>query len=255
MKTLVIAASVELRKAVASRVLHSTAVLSIAGITVLAVALTLSANSGNEQIIAKLGPLAETTGWSLLTGIAAQVTATGGLLAVGIALSWMFGREFTDGTISGLFALPVPRATIALAKLAMQILWVLCVAVGLAVMILVCGLAMDLGPLTGQVMLQLGRLVVLTALTGLLTFPAAWLATLGRGLLPGIAVTIAILVIAQVTVIAVPEHAAWLPLAVPALWALAPDDVHLGQLAAVAVVPIIFTILTLSSWQRLRLDH
>src|SRR5699024_2889858 len=126
-------------------------------------------------------------------------TATGGLLAVGIALSWMFGREFTDGTISGLFALPVPRATIALAKLAMQILWVLSVAVGLAVMILVCGLAMDLGPLTGQVMLQLGRLVVLTALTGLLTFPAAWLATLGRGLLPGIAVTIAILVIAQVT--------------------------------------------------------
>lgn len=32
-------------------------------------------------------------------------------------MAWSFGREFTEGTISGLFALPVGRATIAFVKI------------------------------------------------------------------------------------------------------------------------------------------
>ena len=246
---------VEFRKARASRVLHLTALLLMVGITILAIALTLSVNAGDEQVLAKLGPLADATGWLLLIGVAAQVTAAGGLLAIGIAMSWMFGREFTDATISGLFAQPVPRSTIAVAKLGILMLWVAAVSVGLTAMILVSGLALNLGPLTGDILLQLGRLFVLVILTGLLTFPAAWIATLGRGPLPGIAATVVVLVTAQVTVITAPDSAAWFPLSAPALWAIMPEAVHLGQLATVVIVPVIFAALTAVSWHRLQLHR
>ncbi|GAA4479711.1 hypothetical protein GCM10023190_23300 [Enteractinococcus fodinae] len=255
MKALRTALYVELRKARASRVLHLTAILLMVGITILAIALTISVNSGDEQVLAKLGPLADTTGWLLLIGITAQVIAAGGLLAIGIAMSWMFGREFTDGTISGLFALPVPRSIIALAKLGVLMLWVVAVSIGLTALILVSGLALNLGPLTSEILLQLGRLLVLVVLTGLLTFPAAWVATLGRGPLPGIAATVVVLVIAQVTVIAAPDSAAWFPLSAPALWAIMPEAVHLGQLATVVIVPALFAVLTALSWQRLQLHR
>ena len=55
MKALCTALYVEFRKALASRVLRLTAILFIIGITILAVALNLSVNVGDEQVLAKLG--------------------------------------------------------------------------------------------------------------------------------------------------------------------------------------------------------
>ncbi len=55
---------------------------------------------------------------------AAQITGAGGLGGFAVVLAWMFGREFGDGTITGLFALPVRRTTIALAKLIVYVVWV-----------------------------------------------------------------------------------------------------------------------------------
>ena len=108
-----VAVAVEARKAVASRVRVSITVLLLAGVAAIAFGMLLAAASGQEQVIAKLGPLAELDGWARLVGVVVQVTAAGGLGAFGVALSWMFGREFADGTVSALFALPVSRPTIA----------------------------------------------------------------------------------------------------------------------------------------------
>lgn len=249
------ALNVELRKALASTVLRTTTILLAAGIAALAGTLVAAARSGNEQILAQLGPLADQTGWSLLTGVTAQITAAGALLAFGVALSWTFGREFTDGTVTGLYALPVTRPTIALAKLAIHLAWTGLVAAALSALILAAGLLLNLGPIDGDVLHQLTRQAVLTLLTGLLAFPAAWAATLGRGPLPGIATTLAILIAAQVTAIATPDTAAWLPLSAPALWALQPTAVHTGQLATVAIIPTSFAALTAITWRRLQLDR
>lgn len=249
------AVEVELRKAVASRVLRATTLLVVLGIAVIAGAMVTAADAGNEQVVAKLGPLAGLTGWRLLTGVTAQITAAAALLAFGVGLSWTFGREFADRTITGLFALPVPRGTIALAKLVVHLAWVVLVAIALTAVVLVAGLALRLGPLDADVASQLGRQLGLVVLTGLVAVPAGWAATLGRGLLTGIGTTLAILVVAQVTAITSLEAAAWLPFAAPALWALDPDSVHGGQLALVLVVPAVSTLLTVQAWQRLQLDH
>ncbi|WP_293697725.1 ABC transporter permease [uncultured Agrococcus sp.] len=246
---------VEYRKTLASAVPRTITILVVAGIAVLAATLTASARAGNEQILAQLGPLADHSGWNLLTGVSAQITAAGALLAFGVALSWAFGREFTDGTITGLFALPVTRPTIALAKFAVHLVWTVLVALTLTVLVLATGLILNLGPIDSDVWRQLARQGMLTILTGLLATPAGWAASLGRGSLPGIAVTIALLIAAQVTAIAVPDTAAWLPFSAPALWALQPTAVHAGQLATVAIVPIVFAVVTSVTWQRLQLDR
>lgn len=127
------------------------------------------------------------------------------------------------------------------------------VALALSGLVLAAGLAMDLGPLDGAVLGHLARQLALTVLTGLVAVPAAWAATLGRGLLPGVATTVGVLVVAQVSVIVAPAAAAWLPFSAPALWALHPVDG--ARLAVVAVVPAVFGALTVSAWGRLQLDR
>ncbi|MDG4798446.1 ABC transporter permease [Micromonospora sp. WMMD1082] len=241
---------VELRKLAASRVIRTTTVLVVAGITILSTALTSAARRGNEQVIAQLGPLADATGWTLLTGVAAQITAAGGLLAFGVALSWLVGREFSDATITGLFAQPVSRRAIVVAKLLSHLLWAVLVATALTTLIALVGTLLGLGAWHSD---ALGRQLVLTILSALVATPAAWAATLGRGPLPGIATTIGLIVVAQVAVVA--GAGAWLPIAAPALWALQPHTVTPTQLALAAAIPASFTALTVTAWNRLQLNR
>lgn len=253
-RTLAIAVAVEARKAVASRVLVSTALLLSLGVAVLAAATTAAAHAGNEQLAAKLGPLALAGGWPGLLAVAAQVTAAAGLLAFGVGLSWLYAREFTDGTITGLFALPVTRPTIALAKLIVYLVWTVVVAVLLTAVVAVTGVAItgDLPAATDWV--GLGRLLALAVMTAALPVPAAWTGTIGRGLLPAIATTVALLAVAQVVVVA-GGAGGWFPLAAPALWAVLPGTVSPVQLLLTATVPVGFGLLTLHAWRRLQLDR
>ncbi len=109
---------VETQKLRASRVVLAASVLVLVGISVLVGAMTAAAEAGNEQILSQLGTLADGGGWERFWGVSAQVTSAAGLLCFGVVLAWVVGREFADGTITGLFAITVPKATIALAKLA-----------------------------------------------------------------------------------------------------------------------------------------
>jgi ABC-2 type transport system permease protein len=72
-------------------------------------------------------------------------------------------------------------------------------------------------------------------------------------MLPGIATTVGIIVVAQV--MAVAGTGAWFPLAAPALWAIEPGSVSAFQLALVAIVPAGFGLLALRAWATLQLDR
>jgi len=111
------AMAVEVRKARSSRVLWSTGTLFVLGVSVLAVAMVSAVRSGNAEVVAKLGPPAATADWSALLSVAVQVSSAAGVLAFGVGISWLIGREFSDGTIPGLYGLPVSRGQIAAAKL------------------------------------------------------------------------------------------------------------------------------------------
>ncbi len=253
-QALATAIAVEARKTRSARVVLSTTVLLVAGVAALAATTSAAARSGDAQLLAKLGPVAAQGGWLGLLNTAQQITAAAGLLAFGVVLSWSFGREFADGTITGLFALPIPRPTIALAKLVVYLVWTMMVAVGLAMVVVVVGTASGLGLPDGAAWSHLGRLVALAAMTAMLAVPAAWAATLGRGLLPGIATTVAIMAVSQIIVVA-GGAGGWFPFAAPALWAITPGTVSAAQLALAATAPVGFGLLTHLTWGRLQLDR
>ena len=121
----------------------------------------LAAASGDPQLVAKLGPAA-THDWTGFLLAAAQITGAGGLLGFGVVLSWMFGREFGDGTITGLFALPVRRSTIALAKLLIYTVWAIAISLSLAALLVIVGLVAGLGPLTAETWSAVARQIALT---------------------------------------------------------------------------------------------
>ncbi|WP_430647539.1 ABC transporter permease [Agromyces sp. GXS1127] len=248
-----VAVVVEARKAVASRVMASTTVLLVVGIGVLSLGMLLAAASGDEQVLAKLGPLAGLPGWAGLVGVVLQITAAAGVLAFGVALSWMFGREFADGTVAALFALPVSRPAVAVGKLVVYVAWSVVVAGALTCVVAIVGFAMGFGATDAAGVGALARIPVLVMLSSLVAVPAAWVATLGRGLLPGIAATVGIIVVAQVSAIA--DVGAWVPVVAPALWAIAPESVPAAALLLVPTVPLAFGALCALAWSRLQLDR
>jgi ABC-2 type transport system permease protein len=164
----------------------------------------------------------------------------------------MFGREFADGMITGLFALPVGRGRIALAKIVVHLTWTACAGLLLAAGVLVLGLLLGYGMPDAATRSGLGRLVVLAVLTGLIVTPVAWIATVAHSVFAGIGGTVALVVLAQVGALSGAEG--WMPLAAPALWAMSDGTaVTAGQLLLVGAVPLVFSLLTCQTWSRLQL--
>ena len=253
MNGLGVALRAEARKFRSSRAALATSAMFTGGLVALAVTFAFAAQAGNVTALAKLGPLADGTPWQVLSGSAVQVAGAGGLFACGIVVAWSFGREFTEGTISGLYALPVGRATIALAKILVYLAWSLALAVVATAGVALAGAVAGLGAIDAGSVGMLARLPVLIACCGLIALPAALLATVGRGLLAGIGAVAVIVVVAQVSVFA--GAGPWFPLATPALWAIDPSGVPAAAWGLVPILPLAAAALTCLAWRRLQLDR
>jgi ABC-2 type transport system permease protein len=247
-----VAVVIETRKFTAARVPVATTVLLAIGITAIATGMTLAARSGDPAVIAKLGPAAALRGWDQFVNIVLQISAAASVVAFGIALSWSVGREFADGTITGLFGLPVRRWVLVTGKLLVYWIWTIGVGLVLTLLVIIVAVTLRLEP-PGSGAAMLLRIPALVALSGLIAIPAAWAATLGRGLLAGIATTAGLMAVSQI--MAAAGTGAWFPFATPALWALGAVAVTPLQLSLVATVPLLFGLLTLRSWATLQLDR
>ena len=225
----------------------------VGGFLLLLGGITAGVASGNPELIAQAGPAASLDWNGLLAG-AAQIVAVISILGFGIVLAWMFGREFVEGTVTGLFALPTSRAKIALAKLTVYALWAIIVSTALTLGVLMLGLAFSYGLPSTEGWAGLGRLFVLGVLSTGLAVPVAWLATLTRSLLAAVGGTIALVVAAQVGALA--GAGGWMPFAAPALWATSNGtDVTATQLGMTLAVPLVFVALSCVAWSRLQLDR
>lgn len=225
----------------------------VLGMVALLGGITAGVAGGNPEMIAQAGPAAALDWGGLLAG-AAQIIAVAALLGFGIVLAWMFGREFTDGTITGLFALPVSRTRIALAKLTVYLLWAMLVSTAAALGVLVLGLMIGYGAPDSSTLAAFGRLWALAMFSAGLAIPVAWIATLTRSLLAGVASTIALIVLAQVGALA--GAGGWMPPAAPALWAMSGGTaVSPAQLALTAGFAVAFIALVCWSWSHLQLDR
>jgi ABC-2 type transport system permease protein len=244
---------IETTKALASRVVSATAVLTVAGIAAIVISFRAVAASGDPQVLAKLGEAGAAPGWPGMLATALQVAAPAFLLGVTVVHAWMVGREFADGTIVALFGLSIGRGQLAVAKFVLTVGAAVVMGAALAVTLLAGGVLLGYGPPSAADAAVLARIAMLAPFSALVASPVALAATLGRGILPGIATGFVLLASAQVLVVV--GVGGWFPLAVPALWALSPDAVTLPAITLALLIGVAVSAITAAAWRRLQLDR
>lgn len=175
--------------------------------------------------------------WPAYLALLAQTVAVGGGVVFGLVVVWLFGREFSQGTVKDLLALPTARTTIVGAKFAVAAVW--CVLLGLYTYLLGLLIGTVLGLPGWSAAIALGgllRLLATAAMAMLLVTPFALAASVGRGYLAGVGCMILALFLAQV--IALLGYGAYFPWSVPALFSgiAGPDRDPPGLVGYVLVV-------------------
>jgi ABC-2 type transport system permease protein len=175
--------------------------------------------------------------WPGYLTLMVEFTALGGFFFFCLAISWIFGREFSDGTLKDLLAIPVQRFDIVLAKFLVAALWCAALIVETYLVGLALGAVIQLPGGSTAVILHGTRTLALAALMSItLVLPFGFFASLGRGyLLPmGIAVLTLILGNLSITL----GWGDYFPWAVPALLVqnapIAPFSIALVALTGLA---------------------
>jgi ABC-2 type transport system permease protein len=181
--------------------------------------------SKNPEISQKLGLISAkanlmayaATDWKSYLALFGELLAAGGFVLFILIISWLFGREFTDGTLKDLLAVPVPRASILLAKFIVMAIW----SVGLSVVIFIGGLLMGAliqlpGASLSIIVQACGVYAITSGLAILVVLPFAFFASAGRGyLLP---VGLAVLTLMMANVMAIAGWGELFPWAIPGIY-------------------------------------
>ena len=191
------------------------------------------------------------TGWDGYLGLTALSLGVCTLLCGGSVIAWTVGREFTDGTVVGLFAVAASRGTIASAKMGAYLCWGTALMTILSTTSVAGGIMLGLPP-TGALE---GWLAVFTA--GICNIcgavPIAWVSTRWRGYLPGIGATLTLLVATNLAAGFGLGH--YIPWAIPTLWVSHSSGVPTIALAIPLLVGLVGAWTTRRSWINLQLGR
>ncbi|WP_182113870.1 MULTISPECIES: ABC transporter permease [unclassified Actinotalea] len=206
-------------------------VLTLVPVAMAAAFSAVALGTGDSVMASKVRPMMQGTGWEGYLGVLAQILSVAELLCVGIVVSWSVGREFTDGTVTGLLALPTRPGAIVTAKLGAVMVGAVGAAAITAVLALGVGGVIGLGAPDADALRGVGRVLAVAVLMAMLALPLATVASGRRGYLPAIGALLCIVVVTQVATVA--GAGAWFPWAAPSLWAGMG-----GADAASAVLPV-----------------
>jgi len=214
---------IELRKAIRSRMPVWTALASLFMPLGMAFLIFLARN---PELSRKLGLVSakanliaySATDWPTYLGLFGQITAVGGFFFFVMAISWVFGREFADGTLKDMLAVPVQRSSILLAKFVVVAIW----SAAMTLVILTLGLGMGaIIQLPGGSLSVVLRGSAVAAMAACLciavVLPFALFASAGRGYLLPLGVAVLALITANLVVVV--GWGEYFPWAVPMLYA------------------------------------
>jgi len=214
---------IELRKALRSRMPLFTTLGSLFMPLGIAFLIFLAKN---PEISKKLGLISakanliaySATDWPTYLGLFGEIIAAGGFFLFTFAISWVFGREFADGTLQDMLAVPISRLTILLAKFIVVAIWSAALSIVIFILGLVMGAMIKLPGGSIHVILQGSALLAITAcLVIMVVMPFALFASVGRGYMLPMGVAILSLIMANlVMVVGWGEYFPW---AVPLLYA------------------------------------
>ena len=142
-----------------------------------------------------------TATWPAYSCTLTLIVGVGAMLLLSFIITYVFCREYADGTAKNLLALPVPRHWFVLTKLAVAATWLVALVVAVLAEALVIGLALALAGFSTGLVLGGARDALLAAGIAYLLAPvAAWITTLGRGYLPPLGFALAMLALGNVFV-------------------------------------------------------
>jgi ABC-2 type transport system permease protein len=159
------------------------------------------------------------TDWSTYLVLFGEIIAAGGFVLFVIVISWVFGREFADGTLKDMLAVPVSRSTILLAKFIVVTIWSVALTIVIFVLGLVMGGIIKLPQGSAAVIFQGSANGMLTACLAIaVVFPFALFASMGRGyLLP---MGLAVLILMMTNLVAIAGWGEYFPWAIPGLFVM-----------------------------------
>jgi ABC-type transport system involved in multi-copper enzyme maturation permease subunit len=155
--------------------------------------------------------------WNSFLGLLSQAVGVGGVLIFGFVASWLFGREYSDGTAKDLLSLPISRAKILNAKFVYYIVWCFALVISNLLLGLIIGFLLQLPEWnTALFVTNLWIYFVTTILIVLLNTPVAFFAIVGKGYMAPLGLVAITLVIAQI--IGALGYGSYFPWAVPGIY-------------------------------------
>ncbi len=137
--------------------------------------------------------------WPSFFTLLIQEAGAGGMILLAVIASYVFGREYSEGTAKDMLVLPVARHWFAVAKLAVVFMWFGVLTLLFLAEAFLVGTALGLPGLSLSLALSSGGEVLLAGLLGFLLVPVVtWIATLGRGYLAPIGFTIFMLLMGNI---------------------------------------------------------
>lgn len=174
--------------------------------------------------------------WPGLLAMVGQMGGLGGMILYSVIVSWLFGREYAEGTAKNLMALPLPRPYFALSKLLVSAAWMLGLTLVAVAQAVVTGRLLGLGGFSAPDFLSWAARSFAATLMVLSLGPSvALIATVGKGYMAPLGFTIMTLVVG--TVIGATDWARWCPWSIVPLYsgAAGPRAAEVGA-ASLAVL-------------------
>ncbi len=244
---------VETRKAIRSRMPLWTALgslfmpLGLAFLLFVARNPAISQNLGLASAKANLMAYAATD-WPTYVGACAQVIGIGEFFVLVLATSWVFGREFVDGTLKDLLAVPVPRASILLAKFVLVAIWSVLLTLVISIASLCLGALLKLAGGSSSVVLHGSGVMALTACLVIgVVLPFAFLASIGRGYLLPIGAAVLLVMAANLSFLL--GWGAYFPWGVPMLYAQGKSALPMASYWIVVLTGLVGMMVTYLWWK------
>lgn len=245
---------IELRKAMRSRMPLWTSLGSL--LMPLGIAFLIFV-ARNPEISKKIGLISakadlmaySATDWPTYLTFFGQLIAAAGFIFFVFNISWVFGREFADGTVTDLLAVPVPRASILLAKFILVIVWSMLQSMLIVGVGLLMGILIQVPGGSNAIVLEGIRSLSISAIMAIIVvLPFAWMASLGRGyLLP---VGAAILTMMMTNLVAIAGWGEYFPWAIPGLYSQTSTPLPAASFWIVPLTGLAGMLVTYAWWQR-----
>ena len=164
---------------------------------------------GRAAQLGLLGAKANLSGltatWPSYLMMVTMAISMGGMLLTAVITTYVFGREYADGTAKNMLALPVGRHWFVLGKLSVAALWWAVLVIAVAAEAITVAAALHLADYSSTILAGGIRDMLLVAIvTFLLAPPVAWIAVWGRGYLPALGFTLFTMVLGVIV-----GHTGW----------------------------------------------